>query len=361
MPYLTEDWGNPSSPHRFGYRAREAVERARGRVAKCLGVKPTEVVFTSSGTEADNAALRGAAETFSHKGNHLIVSQIEHPAVLNTAKALEKVGCRITYLPVKPQGVVDLSALKAAICNQTLLVSIMHANNETGVIQPIEEIASITRAAGVLLHTDAVQSLGKLPIEPAALGADMLSVSAHKILGPKGVGALVVREGIGLQPMMTGGGQERGYRAGTENVAAIVGFAEALTRALEAVEGESRRLAGLRALLELKVQQAIPKVRFNGKEAPRVSNTSNMSFSGVDGESIVLGLDVQGIAVSSGSACSTGDPEPSHVLLSMGLSRIDAQGSVRISLGRDTSEKDIETTVRTLASTVSRLRNISGL
>lgn len=360
VPYLRERWGNPSSPYRFGSEARAAVERARTRIAECIGCKPTEVVFCASGTESDNLALRGVAQALKSKGNHIVTTGIEHPAVLNTCKALERDGYRTTYLPVNQDGVVEIEALAASLGAKTILVTVMHANNETGVVQPVEEIAAITRNRGIVFHTDAVQSAGKLPRRLGELGADLVTFSGHKLHGPKGVAALYVRDGTPLTPVTTGGAHEHGLRAGTENVAGIVGFAEAVTLAFDASVTEGERLQSLRDRLEREVSSTILRVKFNGARAPRVPNTSNMSFQGVDGESIVLGLDVRGICVSTGSACSTGDPEPSHVLLAMGLSAREAQGSIRLSLGRETREEDIGLTVQTLVETVERLRRVSS-
>jgi cysteine desulfurase len=361
IPYLSECWGNPSSPYRFGNEAKVALEQARKRIAEHIGCKPPELFFCSSGTESDNLALRGTAYALRSKGNHIITTAIEHHAVLNTCKALEREGFRVTYVPVSTDGVVDLKALAESISDEAILVSVMHANNETGVIQPIEEIAAITRKRSIVLHTDAVQTAGKLPRRLAELGADLVTFSAHKIYGPKGTAALYVREGTQLVTVTTGGVQERGLRAGTENVAGIIGFAEAVALVFEHSETEGQRLRGLRDHFERRVQATVPQVCINGARAPRVSNTSNLTFDSVDGESIVLGLDLQGICVSTGSACSTGDPEPSHVLLAMGIAARDAQGSIRISFGRNSQEADVDATVKALQTTVERLRAISSV
>ena len=356
LPWLRERWGNPSSPHRFGHDAREAVENARRRIAECVGCQPSELVFCSSGTESDNLALRGTALALRHRGNHIVTTAIEHHAVLHTCRALEREGFRVTFLPVSPDGVVDLDALGASLGPETILVSVMHANNDTGVVQPVGEIAALARERGVTFHTDAVQTAGKLPARPGTLGADLVTFSAHKLYGPKGIAALYVRAGTPLTPVTTGGAHERGLRAGTENVAGIVGFAEAAARAFDGLAAESSRVRALRDRLEAQVLETIPRVRVNGAAAPRVPNTSSLSFQGIDGESIVLGLDLHGICASTGSACSTGEPEPSHVLLAMGLSRREAQGSIRLSLGRATRDEDVDVTVAALAETVQQLR-----
>jgi cysteine desulfurase len=361
VPFLQESWGNPSSPYRFGNQTRAAVEQARKRIAEGLGCKPTELVFCSSGTESDNLALRGVARALKSKGSHIVTSAIEHHAVLHTCKALESEGFQVTYVPVTSDGVVQLEALAASLRDETLLVSIVHANNETGVIQPVKEISALTRKHGIVFHTDAVQSAGKLHCRLAELGADLVTFSVHKLYGPKGAAALYVREGSPLASVTTGGAQEHGLRAGTENVAGIVGFAEAMALAFENAENEGGRLRALRDRLEREVTSAVRGVRINGARASRVPNTSSLSFEGIDGESIVLGLDVQGICVSTGSACSTGEPEPSHVLRAMGLSPRHAQGTGRVSLGHETREEHIDTTVRALVATVARLREISSV
>ncbi len=361
LPYLKERFGNPSSPYRFGNEARTAVERARKRIADHVGCRPAEIVFCSSGTEADNLALRGVARALGSKGRHVVVSSIEHHAVLNTGRSLEAEGWQVTRVPVTADGVVDADALARSLRADTVLVSVMHANNETGVVQPVEEIARRVHGRGIVFHTDAVQSAGKLPGPLAGLGADLVTVSAHKLYGPKGAAVLYARRGTPISPVTTGGAQELGLRAGTENVAAIVGFAEAMALAFEGQDVEGRRQADLRDRLELEVLAAVPSARVHGAMAPRVPNTSSLGFQAVDGESIVLGLDVQGICVSTGSACSTGEPEPSHVLLAMGLSREEAQGTIRVSLGRGTRPQDIDLAVRALAGTVARLRQISSV
>jgi cysteine desulfurase len=360
VPFMRDRWGNPSSPYRFGNEARAAVERSRQRIAECVGCKPDEIVFCSSGTESDNLAIRGAAAALGSRGDHIVTTAIEHHAVLNTCRALEAGGHRITYLPVDSDGVVEIEALARSLTSRTVLVTVMHANNETGVIQPVDEIAGIVKERGIVFHTDAVQTAGKLPRRLGDIRADLVSFSGHKLYGPKGIAALVVRSGTPLSPVITGGAHERGLRAGTENVAGIVGLAEAMALACEASEAEGGRLRKMRDRLEREIGSAVPGVTVNGAGAPRMPNTSNITFRSVDGESIVLGLDLRDICVSTGSACSTGDPEPSHVLQAMGLPAMEAQSSIRISLGRDTREEDIDATVSALAETVGRLRAISS-
>jgi cysteine desulfurase len=361
MPYLKGQWGNPSSPYRFGNQARAAVERARHRIAEYAGCKSTEIVFTSSGTESDNLALRGAAHALRYRGNHIVTTSIEHHAVLNTCKSLESEGFCVTYLPVGPDGAVNFEEVKNSLTPQTILVTVMHANNETGVLQPVKEIAELTKQQGILFHADAVQTAGKIPETLCTLGADLISFSGHKLYGPKGAAALYIRENSSLEPILTGGLQEAGIRAGTENVAGIVGLAHAFALAVESSAEEFARLQKLRNRLESRIRKLIAGVRVNGADAPRTPNTTNLSFDRVDGESIVLGLDLRGICVSTGSACSTGEPEPSHVLTAMGLSPREAQGSIRISLGKNTQMKDIDATVDALTEIIKQLRTISSI
>ncbi len=361
LPHMNRSWGNASSPYSFGNQSRIAVEKARERAAACLGCRPAELVFTSCGTESDNLAVRGAAHALRGRGNHIVTTAVEHHAVLHTCKAMEAQGWRVTWLPVGPDGAVRVEDVGRSLGPETVLITVMHANNETGVIQPVEEIAALAKERGIVFHTDAVQTAGKLAGRLCDTGADLISLSSHKFYGPKGMGALVVREGTPLEPILAGGPHERGLRAGTENVPGIVGLSEALVLAAGAAESESARLEGLRDRFEARILSAVPRVRVNGAAARRVPNTSSLSFDSVDGESIVLSLDLQGIYVSTGSACSTGDPEPSHVLLAMGLSPKEAQGSIRISLGRDTREQDVDTVAEVLAATVNRLRGISSV
>ncbi len=361
VPYMNCHWGNPSSPYSFGNQARVAVEKARQRVAECLGCKSAEIIFTSCGTESDNLAIRGVTGALRRRGNHVITTAIEHHAVLNTCKDLEAKGWQVTYLPVGSDGTVKIADLEKSLRPETVLITIMHANNETGIIQPIEAIASLAKTGGIIFHTDAVQTAGKLPCRLCELGADLISISSHKFYGPKGMGALYVREKTPLDPLLTGGPHERNLRAGTESVAGIVGLSHALVLATESAENECKRLANLRDRFESQITSVIPRVKINGSAAQRVPNTSSLSFESVDGESIVFGLDLRGIYVSTGSACSTGDPEPSHVLLAMGLLPKEAQGSIRVSLGKGNGEEDIKIVVGALADTVKRLRSISSM
>jgi cysteine desulfurase len=361
IPYMNDYWGNPSSPYSFGNQTRIVVEKSRKRVAECLGCKSAEVIFTSCGTESDNLAVRGVANALRHRGNHIVTTAIEHHAVLNTCKALEAEGYRVTYLPASHEGAIKIEDVEKSLSPETVLISIMHANNETGVLQPVEEVAALAKKRGIAFHTDAVQTAGKIPRRLCEIGADLISISAHKFYGPKGVAALYVREGTPLVPLLTGGPHERSLRAGTENAAGIVGLSHALALAAESAESEYKRLQQLRDRFEAQISAAVPRMKINGASARRVPNTSSMSFDSVDGESMVLGLDLRKIYISTGSACSTGDPEPSHVLLAMGLLPKEAQGSIRISLGKDSREEDIEAAVSVLADTVKRLRGISSI
>lgn len=360
LPYLSEMWANPSSRYRGGREARAALERARGTIASCLGCDAAELLFCSGGTEADNIAIRGAASALECKGRHIVTTAIEHHAVLKTCKALEMDGWDITRVPVGRNGVVDPEAVIASLRDDTVLVSVMHANNETGVMQPVTEIAAAAKKRGILMHSDAVQSIGKIALPLNQFGADLISFSAHKQYGPKGVGCLYVRSGAPLQSVITGGQQERGLRAGTENVAGIIGFSAAVSELHDAIDSDSERLRGLRDCLEQRLTSEISGVTINGACVERVPNTTSVSFAGVDGESIVVRLDLEDICVSTGSACLTRESEPSHVLRAMGLSAREAQGTIRISLGRDTREAHIDRTVRALTKTLDKLRRISG-
>jgi len=351
--------GNASSVHAFGQQAKAEVDRARQAVARMLGADAAEIVFTSGGTEADNLAIRGAAEALEPAGRrHLVTTAIEHEAVLNTFKALERRGWSTTILPVGVSGVVTVDALASALRPDTALVTVMHANNEIGTVQPIAELAAITRARGVLFHTDAVQSVGKIPVSVRPLGVDTLALSAHKFGGPKGVGALWVRRGVRLVSQQTGGRQERSRRAGTENVPAIAGLGAAATAAVAKLDQEGARLALLRDRLEQSILRDVPGTEVNGDRRARVPNTTNIGFDGIEAESLLIALDLEGIAVSTGSACSSGTLEASHVLRAMGLPSSRTRGSLRFSLGADTTSEDIDSVIRVLPGLVARLRTL---
>jgi cysteine desulfurase len=361
LPYFIENFGNPSTLYTYGQDAKEAVETARASVAGLIGSKNEEVVFTSGGTESDNFAIEGAAYANEQRGNHIITSAIEHHAVLETCKFLEKRGFYVTCLPVDGYGLVDPDAVKKAITPKTIIVSVMHANNEVGTIEPIAEIGKITREAGVLFHTDAVQTTGHIPTDVNELGVDLLSISAHKLYGPKGVGALYIRKGKGLVPFMHGGEQEKRRRAGTENVPGIVGFGKAAEIAREEMPTEVKRLSALRDKLITGLLGRIEDSRLNGHPVKRLPNNVNITIDFVEGESMCLNLDMEGICASTGSACSSGSLEASHVLLAMGLRHEQAHGSLRFTLGRLTTEAEIEIVIKALTSTVARLRAMSPL
>jgi cysteine desulfurase len=359
LPYLKEEFGNPSSIYSLAQRARRAVEEAREKLAKLLSADPKEIIFTSGGTESDNFAIKGIAYANQAKGKHIITSQIEHHAVLNTCKFLEKQGFQITYLPVDRYGVVDLDALERSITPQTILISIMFANNEVGTIQPIKKIGEIARRHGVYFHTDAVQAVGKIPIDVKELGIDILSLSAHKFYGPKGVGALYVRKGVKISSFIQGGEQEKGRRGGTENVAGIVGLGKAAEIAQEEMVEEEKRVRALRDELERRLLERIPEVVLNGHPQNRLYNTLSICVKYVEGESMLINLDREGICASSGSACTSGSLEPSHVLLAMGVPPEVAHGSLRFSLGKFNKEEDVEKVSEVLPSIVEELRKIS--
>jgi cysteine desulfurase len=357
---LREDFGNPSSVHHFGQRAKAAIDEARTNVANLIGADPSEVLFTSGGTEADNIAIRGAAEALEPTGRrHLIASAIEHEAVLNTLKALAKRGWTTTLLAPDQAGILSASTLGEALADDTALVSVMHANNEIGTIQPIAELARTAHDRGALFHSDAVQSAGKIPVNVKTLGVDMLSMSAHKFYGPKGVGALWIRRGLRVLPLLTGGRQERSRRAGTENVAGIVGMGVAARIAASKMDEEGRRLATLRDRLEAGILRAVPGTAVNGSAGARVPNTTNISFDRVEAESLLIALDLQGIAVSTGSACSSGTLEPSHVLKAMGFSAHRAQNSIRFSLGASNTDAEIDRVIAALPGVVDKLRSLT--
>ncbi len=357
-PYLTEAYGNPSSLYTFAGEAKAALEGARGTVARCLNAKAEEIFFTSGGTESDNWALRGVAEALGKRGRHILLSAIEHHAVLHTGQWLKKQGFEVELLPVDDQGTVTPEALKKALRPDTVLVSVMLANNEIGTIQPIEELAAIAHEGGAIFHTDAVQAVGHIPVDVQALGVDLLSLSAHKFHGPRGVGALYVKKGAPLLPLIHGGGQERGRRSGTENVAGAVGMAAALQEQLETLEADMARLTALRDKLIGEVLR-LPCSRLTGHPTRRLPSIASFTFEAIEGESILLQLDARGICASSGSACSSTSLEPSHVLLAIGLPHPIAHGSVRLSFGEDITEEDVDTVAKSLAEVVNDLRMMS--
>jgi cysteine desulfurase len=353
-------FGNASSVHHFGQQAKAAMDVARSAVAALLGGDPSEVVFTSGGTEADNMAIRGAAEAAEASGRrHLVASAIEHEAVLNTLKALARRGWRTTLVPVDQSGIVSPDRVREALADDTALVSVMHANNEIGTIQPIAEIAAAAHERGALMHTDAVQSAGKIPLDVRALGVDLAAISAHKLNGPKGVGALWVRRGTRMLPILTGGKHERNRRAGTENVPAIAGFGVAAQLADRKRTSEGVRLAALRDRLEARVLESVTGTAVNGAREPRVPNTTNISFDRVEAESLLIALDLEGVAVSTGSACSSGTLEPSHVLRAMGLPTHRTQNSLRFSLGLFSTDADVDRVIAVLPGLVDKLRNLT--
>ncbi|MGD1040342.1 MAG: cysteine desulfurase NifS [Dehalococcoidales bacterium] len=361
LPYYSEAFGNPSSLYSYGLEARQAIEAARDKVAAAIGAKKEEIVFTGGGSEADNLAIKGVAFANGRKGNHIITSVIEHHAVLATCKFLEKRGFKVTYLPVDKYGLVDPEKVRKAITEKTILISIMHANNEIGTIQPIAEIGKIARKAKVYFHTDAVQTIGHLPVDVNELKVDMLAMSAHKFYGPKGVGVLYIRKGTRIVPLINGGEQESGRRAGTENVPGIVGLGKAIELAGQELAPEAERLTALRNKLIQGIPERIEKVQLNGHPEQRLSNNVNFSVEYIEGESTCLNLDLEGICISTGSACSSAEAKPSHVLLAIGLSPEKARSSLRFTLGRLTTAEDIERVLEVLPRSVARLRAISPL
>ena len=358
-PYLLEDFGNASSIHWYGQRAKNAVEKARQQVAKLLNARPNEVIFTSGGTESDNASIFGIVQAARPAAPHIVTTDIEHHAVLNTAQALEKRGVSVTYVGVGASGVVDPEDVQRAIRPETVLISIMHANNEIGTIQPLEEIGGIAHEHDVYFHTDAVQSVGKIPVDVEKLGVDLLSLSAHKLHGPKGVGAMYIRKGTILKPLLYGGHHERDRRPGTENVPGIVGLGMAAELALAHLEEAVQRVAGLRDRLERGILERVPQVSVNGDPGRRLPTTSNLCFDYVEGEGFVIAMDLRGIACSTGAACSSGSVEPSHVLAAIGRTPEQARSSIRLSLGRYNTGEDIDATLETLPAVVERLRSVS--
>ena len=355
-PWLGHRVGNPSSIHSFGQEARRAIERARTRVARLIGALPEEILFTSGGTEADNLAILGAREAASSSRMRVVTTAIEHQAVLNPCRYLGRTGCALTILPVGGQGLLSGGEAAAQLKEDAVLLSVMLANNDVGTIQPVEELSAPAREHGILLHTDAVQAAGKIRINVNHLGVDMLSFSAHKLHGPQGVGALFVRKGTRLSPRSYGGHQERGLRPGTENVAAIVGFGKACVLAEERLDADAARIDAMRSSFEAAIMKRIRGTSVNGLGTPRLPNTSNISFEGIDGEMLAINLDLLGLAVSTGAACSSFDGEPSHVLVAMGRSHVQARSSVRFSFGRDNSEEDLSRAVDLVDQAVTSMR-----
>jgi cysteine desulfurase len=367
LPYFTETFGNASSTHQWGQRARQAVEDARHQVAALLNAAPPEITFLSGGTEADNLAIKGIAEAQRAKGRHIITSQIEHPAVLATCAHLEREGWQVTYLPVYREGVVRVADVRSAVSDETVLITVMHANNEIGTIQPVKEIGALVkerREAGqrhLFLHTDAVQSVGKIPVDVKDLGVDLLAFSGHKLHGPKGVGALYLRRGVRIASQMHGGHHERDRRAGTESVELIVGLGKAAELARLNLTGRMEHARSLRDYLEEELFQQIPNITRNGDRERRVPNIANINFDHVEGEGLQISLDLKGVAVSTGSACSSGSTEPSHVLVAIGLSQDTGHGSLRFSFSKDNTKEDDHDVIETLPAIVAKLRKLSPM
>lgn len=361
LPYFSINYGNASSIYSIGRNSKRALDNARMQVAIALNCSPKEIYFTGCGSESDNIALKGIAYANKHKGNHIITSKIEHPAILNTCKTLEKEGFIVTYLNVDENGFISIDELKAAITNKTILISIMFANNEIGTIQPIKEIGEIARLKQIYFHTDAVQAVGNVKIDVKEMGIDLLSMSAHKFYGPKGVGALYVKEGINFNKLQDGGHQEKDKRAGTENVAGIVGLGKAIEIAYRNFDKYNEKLTTLRDYYISQVEDKIPEVKLNGDRIKRLPGNANISFKGIEGESLLLNLDMKGICASSGSACSTGSLNPSHVLMAIGLPHEIAHGSLRTTFGDENTKEDIDYLVESLVEIVAKLRDMSPM
>jgi len=359
-PYFTQKYGNPNSIHSFGQEAREAVEEARKKIAHLIGANPSEIIFTAGGTESDNFAIKGIAWANQKKGNHIITSKIEHHAVLHSCQFLEKHGFRVTYLSVDKYGLIDPEEVKKAITNQTILVTIMHANNEIGTIEPIKEIGKVAKKAGIYFHTDSVQTVGHIPIDVDDLKVDMLSMSGHKLYGPNGVGVLYLRKGTRIDSLIDGGSQEKNRRAGTENVAGIVGMGKAAELAEKRLtQGEEDKIIKLRDKLIKDIAEKIDHVHLNGHPTKRLPGNVNFCFEFIEGESMLLNLDMEGVAASSGSACTSGSLEPSHVLLAIGLPHEIAHGSLRLTLGKDNTEEEVEYVIGILPKIIEKLRDLS--
>ena len=361
LPYFTQKFGNPNSQHAFGRETVCAVDDARDEIAACIGAKPSEIYFTSGGTEADNWALRGAAHALANRGRHLIVSAVEHPAMIATAKELAKKGFEVTFAEVDEYGAVDLEKLEKAIRPDTVFVGVMTANNEVGTIQPVKEIAALCKTKGIVFFTDAVQAAGAIPLNVKEIGADMLSFSGHKFYGPKGIGVLYIRSGLKIEKLVSGGHQERSMRGGTTNVPAVVGMAEALRIATQNLDENAAYVSAIRDRFIHRVLREIPYVKLNGHPEKRLPANANFSFRYIEGESLLFSLDLKGIAVSSGSACSSGSLEPSHVLLAMGLPEGLAHGSIRFSFGKDNTPEEADYAVDALKEIVVKLRALSPL
>lgn len=361
LPYFTEFYGNPSSLHGFGQVAKDGIERARQTIANALNAREDEIVFTGSGTESDNTVIKGVAHALAAKGNHIITSAIEHHAIHEPLHFLEKQGLQVTYLPVDRHGLIDPDEVRKAVTDKTILVSVMHANNEIGTIEPIAEIGRIAHEKGVLFHTDAVQTFGHIPIDVGAMNIDFLSASAHKLYGPKGVGLLYIRKGARLTPLLHGGDQERRRRASTQNVPAIVGFGRAVELAAAEMDAEAARQTVLRDRLITGLLNAIPESRLNGHPEKRLPNNVNISIASIEGEAMLLNLDMEGIAASTGSACTSSSLEPSHCLIAIGLPHELAHGSLRFTLGRGTTEEEIDSVIAVLPGIVNKLRAMSPL
>lgn len=359
LPYLTENYGNPSSIYKIGRESRKAVEDAREKVAKILNCEPGEIYFTAGGSESDNTAIRGIAYSYRDKGNHIITSKIEHPAVLETCRQLESEGFDVSYIGVNENGILDIEELKSKIRPTTTLITIMFANNEIGTIQPIEEIGKIAREHQIIFHTDSVQAIGNIKIDVKALQIDALSLSAHKFYGPKGAGALYVRKGVKFDVLIHGGHQEKNKRAGTENVAGIVGLGVAIELAYQNLEEHNQKIKDLRDYYIEQVEKRIPYIRVNGDREKRLPGNSNISFQFIEGESLLLNLDLKGICASSGSACTSGSLEPSHVLLAIGLPHEIARNSLRISIGKYNTKEEVDYLIENLVEIVERLRKMS--
>jgi len=358
-PFFCERFGNPSSIYEIARENRKLIEKARENVARLIDAEPDEIFFTSGGTESDNWAIKGVAFALRNKGNHIITSQIEHHAVLNTCKFLSKIGYEITYAPTDKYGIVDVEFIEKSIRKETILITIMHANNEIGTIEPLEEISKIAREKGIYFHTDSVQTVGKIPVSVKKLGVDMLSLSAHKFYGPKGVGAIYIKKGTKIEPYLHGGEQEKGKRPGTYNVPGIIGLGKAAEIAIEEMEEEMKKVKYLRDKLERGIIEKIPEVVINGHPENRLYNTLNLCVKYVEGESILLNLDFEKIYASSGSACTSGSLEPSHVLLAIGIPPEIAHGSLRFSLGKYNEEKDVDRVLEVLPGIVEKLRKLS--